>query len=86
MRRREYSKSAIARHVIRYKQHKTNWDKEEMILQEKEFGLRKIKEGLAIQESTKTLLNTDEGHKLSNTWNIIIPNIYDLVRKENQNS
>ena len=86
VRRREYNKSAIARHVIRNKQHEINWDRGKIILQEKQFNLRKIKEGLAIQQSSKSLMNTDNGQKLSNAWNPIIPNVYEFIRKKNQNS
>lgn len=86
VRRREYNKSAVARHVIRNKQHKINWDEGKIILKEKDYGSRKIKEGLAIQQSTKTLMNTDKGLILSNAWNSIIPNVYDFIKQPTQNS
>lgn len=86
VRRREYKKSAIAKHVIRNKNHDINWDNGKIIIKEKDFGIRKIKEGLAIQQSKKPLMNTDKGLILSNAWNPIIPNINDFIKQNNQNS
>lgn len=85
VRRREYNKSAIARHIIRNKQHKINWEDGKIIFKEKDFALRKIKEGLAIQQSTKQLMNTDKGLILSNAWKPIIPNIYDFLKQPDPN-
>ena len=81
VRRREYKKSAVARHVIRNRNHEIDWNNGKIIIKEKDFGLRKIKEGLAIQQSTKTLMNTDQGLILSNAWNPIIPNIKDFMQE-----
>lgn len=55
-------------------------------MKEKDFGIRKIKEGLAIQQSKKPLMNTDRGLILSNAWIPIIPNINDFMKQNNQNS
>lgn len=87
VRRREYKKSAIARHVIRNKHHKINWSDGKIIINEKIFGIRKIKEGLAIhQHSTKPLMNTDNGLVLSNASKPIIPNINDFMKPDCPNS
>ena len=50
VRRYEYSKSAVARHVIRNKGHKIDWDNSKMIIKESNHHLRCIKEGLMIQQ------------------------------------
>lgn len=78
VRRYEYNKSAIARHTIRNKGHKINWQDSKLLVRENNFNLRKIKEGLAIQQYHGQLMNIDKGLILSNAWKPIIPKISDI--------
>lgn len=73
VRRRDYKQSAIVKHITRNRGHSMNWDNSKMIMYERKYFTRKIKEGLFIQQSTTPTMNTDSGYKLSNAWNPIIP-------------
>ena len=78
VRRYEYNKSATATHTIRNKGHKINWQNSRLIIRENDNHLRKIKEGLTIQQHQGQLMNIDKGLILSNAWKPIIPNISDI--------
>lgn len=82
--RYEYKKSAIARHTIRNKGHKIDWENSKLIVKEHNSHLRKIKEGLAIQQHQGQLMNIDKGLILSNAWNPIIPKISDFTHSSIQ--
>ena len=79
VRRREYKKSAVARHVIRNKNHKIDWENSKIIMKESNYHLRSIKEGLAIQQYNGNLMNVDKGLVLSRAWAPIIPKISDFT-------
>jgi len=81
VRRHEYGKSAIARHVIRNRGHTIVWENSKLIMKENNNYLRKIKEGLIIQQTDKPLMNIDKGLVLSNGWKKIVPNIFELASK-----
>lgn len=79
VRRREYKKSAVARHIIRNRGHTINWDNSKIIIKESNYHLRCIKEGLAIQQHNGPLMNINKGLVLSRAWAPIIPNILDFT-------
>ena len=84
VRRYEYNKSATARHIIRNKGHKINWQESKLIVGENNFHLRKIREGLTIQQHQGPLMNIDKGLILSNAWKPIIPKISDITHSQTQ--
>lgn len=84
VRRYEYNKSAIARHTIRNRKHEINWPNSKLMLRENKQHLRKIKEGLAIQQHQGQLMNIDKGLILSNAWKPIIPKISDITHSPTQ--
>jgi len=79
VRRHEYKKSAIARHTIRKRGHQIDWQNSKLTIRENDHFLRKIKEGLAIQQNPGPLMNIDKGHILSNAWKPIIPPISNFT-------
>lgn len=58
---REYTKSAVARHLIRNKGHEISWNGPKIILNDNNHHLRLIKEGLAKQQSKFPVMNTKKG-------------------------
>lgn len=77
VRRYEYKKSAVARHVLRNKGHKIDWNNSKIIIKESNSHLRSIKEGLAIQQYNGPSMNINQGLILSRAWTPIIPNIFE---------
>ena len=70
-----------------------NWTNSKIIAHEHNYKLRKIKEGLFIQQAPNKLMNTDKGFQLSNSWQPIIPKLtkikisnHSLVSSEDGNN
>ena len=93
VRRREYKQSSIVKHLTRNRNHNINWDNSKIISHERNYKLRKIKEGLFIQQAINPIMNTDKGYKLSNSWQPIIPKLtkikfinHSLVSSDDDNN
>ena len=71
-----YDTSAVCRHVMKNKfNHRIDWKNSRLICQERNSHLRKVKEGLFIQQSKQKikLMNDDDGYVLSDQWLPIVP-------------
>ena len=73
-----YDSSAVCRHIMKNKfSHRMDWSNSRLICKERDSQLRKIKEGLYIQQSKSTnkLMNDDDGLVLSDAWQPLIPKL-----------